>query len=107
MSAVETKKKETTELLKITKVVRAKSIDDEYGRVYQAGEEGRFKGTAKLELLARGFATRDLKAEIEGEVDLSKMSVAQLDEYGLTLGVDLTTYNTRSKKLNAIKKSLK
>lgn len=115
ISAAETAKREIAEVLLITKEVRAKSIEDDIAKVYHPGEEGRFRGTAKIQLLAMDAATRNLDYEIPDEtkktskdspkINLAKLSNADLDKEAQKIGIDVSDLK-RAEKIAEIKKEL-
>lgn len=115
LGVAEQRKKEAIEVLKIIKKCRAKSVDDERNaRVYYPGEEGRFQGSAKLQLLAMQAATRDLDYEVESNEkedrempDLSAMDMKELDAYASDIGLDTSKFMNKKGKISAIKKAVK
>lgn len=123
---IDQKKKNTPEVLKITKRTRAKGIDDnELARIYEPGEEIRIAGSGKLTLLAMGKATRDLDYEIpvngngkkksaKGKEEekilvpkFANMKLDELDEYAdLNLHINTKVFRTKPEKIAAIKAAL-
>ena len=113
LTSMESDNRNRIEVLLITKKSRAKSVDDKYARVYKPGEEGRFNGTAKIQLLAMGNATRNLNEEIpqkekdnSNEPNLSVMKVADLKKEAEFLGIE-TKGLSKGELISEIKSQLK
>lgn len=103
----EKQKKDKPEVLLFLTKIRSKSINDEYGKVYYPGDQETFRGSAKLQLLAMGAATRDLKTVVEhdeNKPDLTKMNTKSLDKFAKEkYQVDISKLRTKNEKLKAIK----
>lgn len=107
LGADEKQKKEKAEVLLIIRKVRAKSVNDEYGKVYFPGDQETFKGTAKLQLLAMKYATRELNTPVERDElkpELKKMTGAELDEFAKDkYKIDISKLRRKDEKIKAIK----